>query len=166
MSRVAVQLRVKLADTWEVGDKVQVYTDYGTGTVDTDNPLLPEPIEMFPGDEPERGLGEGALGEGSLGGVGPPLHYPGGLGETPLGEVPLGDDEPYITVTAYVPDAFGTWKFAAGAVDEAGNVQGDALEEIEAFVSGEDPPALTVFAFAGYDDDTDKATFSFAMGGD
>lgn len=165
MSRVAVQVRVKLDPTWRVGDKVQVYTNFGSGEIDTDHPLLPEPIEMFPGDEPDLGLGQGEMGAGRLGDVGPPSHHTGGLGDLPLGEGALGEDEPYVTVTVYVDDAFGVWKFAAQAVDEAGNVQGDALEEIEALVSGEDPPALIAFTFSEYDDVNDQAKFAFTMGG-
>lgn len=166
MSRVAVQLRVKLDATWKVGDKVQVYTNYGSGAIDTGNPLLPEPIEILPGVEPFVGLGGGHLGLGALGESRAPQLHTGGLGGLPLGQGALGGSEPNIIVTVYVADAFGVWKFAAGAVDEAGNVQGDALDEIEALVSGEDPPALTAFAFSGYDDGTDKATFSFTVGGD
>lgn len=166
MSRVPVQLRVKLDPAWRVGDGVQVYTNYGSGEIDTDRPLLHEPAEVFPGQLRSRGLGRGRLGEGSIGGAKPTAFHKGGLGFMPLGIGPLGGSEPYVTITVYVDDAFGVWKFAAQAVDEAGNIQGDALEEIEALVSGEDPPALLAFTFSEYDDVNDKAQFAFTLGGD
>lgn len=164
MSRVAVQLRVKLDSTWRVGDRLQVYTNFGSGAIDTDNPLLPEPVEILPGVERFAGLGGGHLGSGALGESRAPTLHTGGLGNMPLGQGELGGSEPHVTVTVYVDDAFGVWIFAAGSVDEAGNLQEDALEEIEALVSGEEPPALTAFTFSEHDDVNDKAKFAFTLG--
>jgi len=164
VNRVPVKVRVRIADGWRVGDKLQIYTDWGSGTIDTDRPLLPQAMEIFPGQIKPEGMGTGAMGRGSISGKpSPPYH--GGLGHTPLGVGPLGGSEPYAIVTVYVPDACATWKFAAEAVDEAGNPQGDALEEMEALVSGEEPPPLLAFAFSAYDDVNDKAKFSFTTAG-
>ena len=164
MSRVAVQLRIKIADAWRAGDKVQVYTNFGSGEIDTDHPLLSEPVEILPGVEPFAGFGGGEFGGGVYGDSRAPMMHTGGFGDMPMGQGAFGGSEPYVTVTVYVDDAFGVWKFAAKSVDKAGNLQEDALEEIDALVSGEEPPALTAFTFSEHDDVNDKAKFAFAMG--
>jgi len=48
MATIGQELLVKIGADWVPGDKVQVFWDDGTGTVDTSRPLLNQPVNPFP----------------------------------------------------------------------------------------------------------------------
>ena len=70
----------------------------------------------------------------------------------------------FAEITVMVPQAYGTWMFAARVEDGAENQQAalgtpSKLVEVTQFVSGEEPltPEL---AYASYDSGTDVVTFN------
>ena len=73
----------------------------------------------------------------------------------------MGTTPPFVEIPVEIPAAFGKWKFAVRAVNGEGTVQGEALEEIEAVVSAEEPAPLRSLSLAGYDSETDQVTFNF-----
>lgn len=161
-----VDLRVELIPAWRASDRAQIYTDFGSGTIDTDNPLLKTPAALFPDDPRDRvanaGYGEEPYGRAPYGherAVSEPLQ---GYGGDQYGEVIYGGQTRTVVIPVQIPQAYGSWKFAAQAVDGAGNLQG-ALSEFTQFVSGEDPPVLASFAFSSYDSGSDKVTFTFSL---
>lgn len=161
-----VDLRVEVDPTWRATDRIQVYTDRGTGTVDANVGLLRAPQRIFPDDQRD-GVAHLGYGEEPYGKV-PYSHERGvtgrdhGYGQDRYGEVGYGETVRVVIVAVDIPQAYGNWKFAAEAVDGAGNVQG-ALVEFTQFVSGEDPPPLASFAFSSYNGGSDKVLFSFTL---
>lgn len=165
LSRMTVSLHIEVDPAWRTSDRLQIYTDKGTGTVDTAVELLTEPVAIFPDDARDlvehAGYGEDPYGETPYGGE--EVAAPdGGYGEAPYGEVPYGEDPWMVIVEIQIPQAFGNWKFSAQVIDGAGNPQG-ALTEFTQFVSGEDPPQLASFNFASFNSGTDKVTFNVAV---
>lgn len=158
--RVPVTLRVNVDATWLHGTRVQVYTDWGTGTIDTSKPLLNRPLDPYARKPRPGGLGANRLGEVPLGAA---AAYLGGDGpmQHALGSVSLDSAVQSFEVTVHVPDACAAWKFAAQALDEGGNAQGAALDELTAYVSGREPRPVTGLTLSGYDGGTDKLTFTF-----
>ena len=162
MSKETIRLRVPISDTWDAGDRLQVFSDFGGGEIDTDRPLLARPVEVFAGQWPAKGLGRQPLGVGRLG-DGRASRARTGLGKTILGVTPCGTTPPYLEVVVEVPAAFGNWKFAAAAVDRFGTVQAGSLQEVEAVVSATDPAPLQRIDLADYDGETDVVTFDLAL---
>lgn len=163
MSKQAVTLRVPIHEDWDAGDRLQIYTNFGSGEVDTDKPLLRRPVEIFPGQQRSRGLGRQPVGIGRVGDF-KAARPRRGLGTTRAGVTPVGTTPAVIEVTVDLPAAFGKWKFAAKAIDRHGNVQSGDLEVIEAVVSGTEPPPLEAFSYNGYDSETDQVSFDFSKG--
>lgn len=165
---MTVSLQVQIDPTWRPSDRLQIYTDSGSGTVDDSAPLLATPAEIFPDearDLVEFG-GHGSWSHGSVphGGaisVASPDKLKG-HGSWPHGSVPHGGGPAYAVIEVQIPQAFGDWKFSAEAIDGAGNVQG-ALSEFTQRVSGEDPLPLTSFSFSSFNIGTDTATFAVAV---
>jgi hypothetical protein len=163
MAAIRKVLRIAIDAAWRHDDRLQLYTDSGTGTIDTERPLLSRPLRMFPGALPARTSGDHPSGMVPSGADIPAYPHLGGQDEWPAGSIPSGTAVPYIEVPVYVDQGFGTWLFSAEIVDGAGNVQSDPMVEFTHVVSGEEPPALSAFAFASYDAPTDRATFSFTV---
>jgi hypothetical protein len=163
MSETVVALTIELDAAWAAAGAVQVFTNQGSGDVDTSKPLLgrARPIRKLV-TEP-RGLGRDPLGGGALGGGATGRADKLGLGEIPLGRGPLGGEVEVVTVEVAVDPGFGYYKFAARAVDPAGNAQGAAVVESDHFISSEDPPELTGLTFVSHDDGTDQCTFGFTL---
>ncbi len=161
MSLQAITLRVPIGDDWDGGHRVQVYTDRGSGTVDTSRPLLARPAEIFPGQLASKGYGMHPWGRGRFGDNKPSRPRTGVYGRQIYGVSPYGNPEPFMEVTVEVPAAFGAWKFGVEVVDRFGTVQSGGLQEIVAVVSGTDPAPVSAFAVAGYDSQTDQVTFGF-----
>ena len=161
--RTTLKLRVPYPSPADAGDAVQLYTDRGTGTVDTTKPLLQAPAELFPaGLRRFDGFGSEVFGESvpETGFALPPA--PLGFGSEIFGETPFGDALAYREVTVQIPPAFGVHQFKSRMLDEAGNPQGDALPLGEFLVSSEQPPSLKSFAFDSYDSGSDRVTFAFS----
>lgn len=163
MSRVPITLRIPVDPSWTAGHHLQVYCDFGLGEIDTDRPLLARPLEVFPGEIEPAGYGESAYGEVPYGDLAPSLGT-GGYGDQGYGEAPYGGGDDYVEAVVYVDDDYGSYAFAAYAIDAEGNEQSDPLDVIEVFVSGREPPMLSGFAFSGYDKGTDTAAFAAGMG--
>jgi len=161
--RTAVAIRVPYPADADAGDALQAYTDFGSGTVDTTQPLLQGPAELFArGVLRSAGLGSEVRGETvPESTLAQPRRAPG-LGNEVLGETPCGETPSFQEITVQVPPAFGKHKFAMQMVDEAGNPQGAVLAEVQTWVSSEEPPELSDFAFESYDAGTDRLTFSLA----
>lgn len=160
MRNLPVTVRVPIDSTWRAGCTLQLYTDDGGGTIDPAAPLLPVRAEVFPGAVPLEGAGLDRAGYGPAGGVGPPHNKAGGAGFGRAGFGPAGMSDDHAEVAVLVNQGFGDYKFAAEVFDEAGNAQGGALVEISQLVSGDEPDAVTGFAFSSYDDGTDRVTFA------
>ena len=161
-----VDLWIKVEDDWRAADTIQVYTDFGSGTIDEDKPLLAVRAAIFPEDFRDRvwsgGYGDNPSGEVPYGEAGATASYDEGYGADPYGDVPYGETERKIKIPVAVESAYGTWKFAARVYDGAGNPQG-ALVEFSQFMSGENPPPLASFAYSSYDSGTDIVSFSFSV---
>ena len=160
MSKQTVLLKVGIPEGWDAGDRVQVYTDFGTGSVDLTKPLLARAFDVFPREHPARSYGRQPYGRGRLGDGKAPRRTTG-IGRTIHGKTPYGTAPPLVKIPVQVPAAFGTWKFAVRVVDQAGNPQSAALEVITAVVSGTEPPPLASFTFDSYDAETDQVIFAF-----
>lgn len=160
--RTTLKLRVPYPAPADAGDALQIYTDRGTGTVDTTKGLLQAPAGLFPGVlQRFGGFGSEVFGESDAetGFALPPA--PLGFGSETFGDTPFGDALAYREVAVHVPPSFGVHKFNARLVDEAGNPQGDAMPLGEFMVSSEEPPSLKSFAFDSYNDVDDVVTFTF-----
>lgn len=166
LRKLRVRLRVQLDDAWRAQDRLQVYTDWGDGTVDAAKPLLSRSIRSFPMDirrtVHHAGYGLEPYGMTPYGGdlATPVLNS--GYGFDPYGEVAYGETARYLWVDVLVPQAHGSWKFAAQAIDGAGNEQG-ALQDFIRFLSGDDPAPLGSFSYDSYDSGTDVVTFAVSV---
>lgn len=165
MSKQTVTLRVLVDDAWDANDRLEVYTDNGTGTIDTTTPLLVRQGGVFPGRHPARGVGRQPVGRGRVG-TGKAALSSGGIGRTRVGKTPVGRTPLFVDLTVDVDAAHGTWKFAVGAVDRDGSVQSGGLQETSLVVSGTDPPPLNKFELNSYDGGSDQVIFDIAQGTD
>lgn len=161
MAKQSVTLRVPIASGWDGRTRLQVYTNFGSGAVDTSKPLLPRPMEVFPGQPVSRGFGARRFGLGRFGDGKPGRGGTAVFGRQRFGKTPFGNPTPFVEVTVDVAAAFGAWKFGVKAVDRFGNVQAGGAEEVTRVVSGTDPPPLKSFAVNGYDSQVDQVTFDF-----
>lgn len=165
MSKQAVTLRVDVDDAWDAGDRLQVYTDRGSGAIDLTRPLLSRPCDLFPGQHPAKTFGEQPFGTGRFGDF-KASRTPTGFEQTPFGIAPFGLPAPSIELTVEVEAAHGAWKFAVGAIGDDGTAQAGALQETTVVVSGTDPPPLDTFTFNSFDEPNDQVIFDFAQGSD
>jgi len=160
-----VVIRVNVDEAWHAGTRLQLYTDRGTGTVDTNAPLLPVAVPVF-GENVRAAYGVQPFGRGRFGTSKPRLPR-GGVGTITWGKTPFGETPPpSLDLGVQVSAAFGAWKFQARAVDAAGNPQPGVLGETQRVVSGTRPTRPLAFAFDSYDAPTDRATFAFALNSD
>ena len=157
-----ITLQVPIEDDWDAGTRLQVYSNGGSGAIDTAAPLLPRAKDVFPKALSAAGYGNQVYGVGEYGRNLPDRRANGGYGDQQFGQIDYGDSQPYVEVTCYLPATFGVWKFAVEAIDAEGNVQAGGLEEIERVVSGTEPSPMTDFSLSSYDSETD--TFTFAIG--
>lgn len=165
MSKMIVDLRIIADPTWRAQDRVQVFADWGTGTIDTTRPLLAAPMRLFPADPRElvghETIFDAPMGAMPMSGARAVTIEPTGCLENPFGEA-MNTLMRFCIVPVAVDQAYGTWKFAVRVQDGAGNQQG-ALQEFSMFLSGEDPPPLSAFAFDSYNAGTDKVVFAVAV---
>lgn len=161
MSDVPVTLQLMVDPTWQVGYRVQVYSDFGGGEIDTDRPLLQRPFGLFPTDVKPAGWGVDPFGEVPFAG-GTPGAVDGGWGREAFAEATFAESEDLIEVTVYVPDACGLHKFGVQVLDAEGNPQGELIDT-EAVVSGREPAKPASFAFSSYDKPSDTVTFAFGV---
>ncbi|MEK6677002.1 MAG: hypothetical protein AABZ47_15290 [Planctomycetota bacterium] len=161
--RETIALRTIIPEAWSGGTGIQVYTDFGSGTVDLNRPLLPTPYRVVDdGGRRRSGFGHVPFGRGKFG------HGTGGrprkgFGHTRFGHTPFGATERFFDVPVTIRPTFGPWKFKIAAVDEAGNVQGGAFVEIIRVVSGSEPPSVRSFSFSSYDSINDQMTFEVSL---
>ncbi len=158
MSKQTVLLTVPISGAWDAGDRIEVFTDFGDGSLDMAAPLLVRGLDLFPGRQAARPVGRRAVGRSRVGDGHASRPKPG-VGHSVVGVTPVGRTPTYVPVAVDVPAAFGKWKFGVRVVDADGNVQGGGLQEIELVVSGTEPAPLTSFAFASYDSESDQVTF-------
>lgn len=157
--RILIILRVDIDPAWREGTTLQVYTNEGSGAVDTGSPLLAKRFEVFPGQPAHKGVGEDPT---DLVGVrpGPILPRTAEFGDEVIGVTPLADGVPTIDVPVRVPQDYGSWDFAVEAYDEAGNAQQAALSESSAIVYGTDPNPVRSFALLDYVGGSDQVRFN------
>lgn len=156
-----VILRVPIEDDWDAGARLEVFTDFGHGSVDYTRPLLQRGLDLFPGQHGGRGVGVQPVGVGRVGdhkAARPAV----GIGSSIVGITPVGTAPSYVEIPVSVPAAFGAWKFAVRAVDGQGNVQSEEAVESTVLVSGTEPPPLRTFALDSYDAIKDRLTFWFS----
>jgi hypothetical protein len=146
---IDVALAIPVQTSWPYGTRLQVYTDFGTGTIDTSQPLLAAPVDPYAGRRRPAGFAQAGYGETSYGGSTRRVGR-GGYGGHGHAEVAFGGGQPRVTVVARVRDAYGNWKFAAEAIAPNGDVQTDALEEKQVFLSGRTPQPVKNVAIDSY----------------
>lgn len=165
MNQITVTLKIPVVAGWRALDGVQVFTDYGTGTIDTDRPLLATPRRLFPKEKRDRvkhgGHGSAAYGASPAGEVTAVPQRRSGHASDPHASVAYGAGKDYAELMVMVPQDYGAWKFAARVEDGAGNQQG-SLVELTHFISGEEPLIPGTFAYSSYDSGTDVVTFSLS----
>lgn len=154
-----VLLTIDLPDEWDGGTTLQVFTDFGSGTVDFASPLLARRAQVYPGRRRAAGYADAAWGDDSYGDFGAPLPPEEGFGEAEYGDAPYGDGERLMMLPVPIPPGYGTWKFTIRAFDEAGNQQGTISPTITAWISGTEPPPVRDFQLQGFA--AGRATFSF-----
>jgi len=159
--KTEVTLKVPIDESWGAGIRLQVFSNGGSGDVDTDTPLLPRAKNVFPGALEARGYGIHPYCGGRYGTNLPSRLQNGGYGDHVYAGVPYGTSQPYIEIAVHIPATFGKWKFGVAAVDEQGNVQGDSVEVIERMISATEPPTLKSLALDSYDGENDQVTLSF-----
>lgn len=157
-----VTLRVPIDDAWDAGDRVQVYTDFGSGTIDTGKPLVVRGFDIFPGQIASRGIGGQPIGVGQAGSMRASRPHDG-VGAGIVGITPAGAAPPFALIEVEAAAGFGLWKFAVESVDRDGQVQAGAKAELQAVVSGTEPSPLRSFAFDSHSAVTDQATFDFTL---
>ena len=160
---ITLELRVPCDDDWEADDRIQVYTDYGTGVLDTDAPLLSRAVAMFPGVHFPGGYGGNDYGSVDYGSEHPTWPHTGGYGDHAYGELDYGADDPYIVIPITIEDAVGDWIFGVAVVDGAGNSQSGAIAETTYHVSGEDPTPAGTFVFSAYVSESDQCEFTIGL---
>lgn len=165
MKRSLLTLRVPVDGTWDGGTRLNVFTDYGTGVVDTSQALNADPIEVFPGQVEARPFGRQPFGVGRMDGLPSRTHRR--FEDEILGRYAFGaTPEEFIDIEVPVSASFGFWKFQVQAVDRTGTAQTDALVEVTAVVSSTQPPPPTNFVQSAYDAVNDLFTFTFDYGVD
>lgn len=136
-----IDVRVEVDPDWTFGTRLQIYADFGDGSVDATRALLPKTFDPYVGKQDPGGYGTVPYGSVPYGHV--VDHFKGdGYGEYGYGDQPYGEAVASITVPVRIPDAYGTWIFSPEAIDAAGNVQTDALDEFTIVVSGRNPAPL------------------------
>ncbi len=159
--RQAIRFKVPVDEGWDAGDRLQVFTDGGTGAIDLTKPLLVRGHDVFPGRDRLGGVGRRPVGVGRVGDS-RAARPRGGIGRTRVGVTPVGTAPPFVTVVVDVPAAFGAWKFAVQAIGADGVVQSAALVETTIVVSGTDPDPLDSLTINGFDQPSSVLTFDFA----
>jgi hypothetical protein len=157
---VPVEIRVPVPASAKAGDRLQIYTDFGTGTVDLNQPLLVEPILLLR-DATRRVQtfkDSGLKGEMKSGRPAPRSRER--LGTLSGFASGLREFRQTVEAVVHVPAAYGPHKFAARIVDAFGNAQEGPLPEVTVFLSSLHPPGLRSFALADYDSENDRITFS------
>jgi len=157
---VPVELRIPIPEGADAGDGLQVYSDFGDGTIDLARPLLARPAALFEAivTRTKDFGGQGLRGTFPTGR--PPTRLSEMFGRQPFGKG-MTEFIRYVDVTVHLPAAYAMHKFAGQIVDAAGNAQGGTLPEIAVFVAATEPPTLSRFELESYDAVNDQAVFAF-----
>ena len=157
-----VSLAIEVDATWRTGTRLQLYTDWGTGTIDATQPLLARAAEVWPGYGPSGGFAVDRFGErGFFDGL-PPIRR--GFFDAPFALYPFCEEPAFRRLEVLLPAAYANWSFAAKAIDLVGNEQDAELAESEALISGTQPPAVHRWAFESWDNANSQITFMLVPG--
>lgn len=163
---ISLAFQIEVDTSWEADYTVQIFTDFGDGSIDESTPLFEQALALFPGVAFPGGYGETPYGDGPYGGEGAVFANTGGYGDGPYGETEGGYGEGASYVEAFVPielDAVGDWLFGVKVYDNAGNVQSAAITEFTFHVSSEDPDPPKTFSYGSYNSGTGVFTFNVAQ---
>ena len=142
--------------SYALGDYAHVCGDGGSGTIDYDNPLTDEPIELWP--EPLRrwGFGTDAFGRGDFGYS---SNAAPGLGAGGFGFGPFGCDAELIRWRSE-PLEDGQYLFAVRLFDRCGNADGGSILEKQIDIVG--VPSQPTSLQLDYDCDENRLTLSWS----
>jgi hypothetical protein len=137
------------------GDSVfDVFGDLGTGVVDTERPLTPRPIALFPEFTPRQGhLRDGWLSDRHLDGVDPDGHVEADHLKSEHFQPAAGR---FFDTPGYV---FGRFLHEVNVTDGAGNT---SVAESFAVTVNAAPTRPECVQRTGYDAEQDVVTFAFA----
>jgi len=157
-----VVLRIPYPSDADGGDAVQVYSDFGSGTIDTTRPLLPVPVPLFPGRTTRfSGLRSVRLGRTGFAPFTPPPLRAADMASVIHGVTPYPPTTPYREVVVMIPPGFGDYQFQARLTDENGNEQAANFPAITAIVSATTPPTMRRIELGGYDPVGDAVTIDY-----
>ena len=139
-----IKLRLLRSQSLPPDSVIQIYSDNGTGSIDYDNPVNTEPIQVWPSFYDKAGFAMSRFGEGDFG-FDSAAAVGFGMGDFGFGQFGLDADAIEWTTE---PLNKGTYKFAARVIDKQGN-ESDAVETEPITVIGAAIPAteLNVFSF-------------------
>jgi len=146
-----------IPDAADAGDRVVVYWDNFTGTVDYDAPLTPHPIELFPGQIRARGFGAHPFGVGRIDGT---ANRQSSFYVQRWGADPWADPPAYFQFQVQAPRGYGLATLGVQIIGPTGGSVGSPLE-FEALVSSEIPTPIRTCSLDEYDGDEDRATFAW-----
>lgn len=162
--KTTVTVRVPYPADADAGDLVQIYSDFGSGTLDLSKPLLAAPVALFAGREKRStGLGSRPIERGVFGTQKSTPRQTATFGNTIIDRTPFGSTPDFLEVDVLIPAAYGLWKFGAQIVDEEGNAQAGAPAERAAVVAGTQPPDVARIALASFDKAANKITFDLTL---
>lgn len=139
-----VRLRILRSQLLPLGSVIQIYSDSGTGSVDYDNPVNVEPIDVWPSLYDKAGFGMSSFAEGDFG-FDSAAAAGFGVGDFGLGQFGLDADSFEWTSE---PLSKGVYKFGVQVIDKDGNAS-DAVEteSITVIPSARPATVLTVWSF-------------------
>lgn len=161
MPQMPVILDIEVEDDWTHDHELEVFTDNGTGTLES-TPILSAPLKAFGVGEAPTTWNQQRWNGLPWNGVAHRKQKKTRWNGWPWNAAPflwngLGN---FIRVLVYVNQGAGEYKFGARAFDVAGNEQAGSTVEITKFVSGEQPTPLSAFTFVSYDGGSDRISWS------
>jgi len=139
-----VKLRMLRNQLLPPDSKIQIYSDNGSGTVDFDNPINDEPLQIWPSPYDKAGFGTSRFGHGDFG-FDSASASGFGMGDFGIGQ--LGLDTDSIEWTSR-PLSKGIYIFSVKVIDKDGN-QSDAIDTgpVTIMPAAKPVTALTVLSF-------------------
>lgn len=159
MPKMPIILDVDVESDWKFDSTLQIFTDNGSGTLETD-PIFSRPLKSFAETRPPTPWGRQTWGRGAWGGGFFRSMKRRAWGRPRWGIGEWGRSPRYVRILVYVDQGVGNYKFAARAIDGSGNAQSGADVEVIQPVSGEAPFPLAAFDFSSYDSGNDQLLFS------
>jgi len=142
----AVTISFAVPAAYNRGDYAVLYSNGGDGEIDFDTPVDSQRYELFPDGAGIYGFGHVPFGHYRFG-HGSSIRT-AGFGHMPFGHYPFGHGTAIVEATIEVEEC-GSYKFAFGCFDSAGNAhEGSPGEaEVEVHISPAAPAALTKTSF-------------------